>query len=144
MEANIETELTKHYWLYALKLEDDKYYVGITTKADPGSRIKMHGGFYGAKWTHKHKPVETLETRELGFVTETEAARQEQVLTLDYMKRYGYKNVRGGTLSYSGNYTKLGDRYFTEEQWYAFRAVSILTFLMLLTLIAILFQKFSD
>ena len=104
----------------------------------------MHGGFYGAKWTQKHKPIETLETIDLGTVTELEAAQHEQELTLEYMKKFGYKNVRGGTLSYSGNYTKLGDRYFTEEQWYAFKAVSILTFLMLLTLIAILFQKFSD
>jgi hypothetical protein len=71
-----------------------------------------------------------------------EAAQHQQNVTLDYMKRYGYKNVRGGTLSYSGNYTKIGDRYFTEEQWYSFKAVGTLTLLSLLTLIAILFQRF--
>lgn len=142
MDSETNIEDVRHYWLYALRLEDDKYYVGITTKADPNSRIKMHGGFYGAKWTQKHKPIETLETRDLGTISEVEAARQEQELTLAYMKQYGYKNVRGGTLSYSGKYTKLGNRYFTEEQWYSLRAVSILTFLFLLTLIAILFQKY--
>ncbi|MEO5498875.1 MAG: GIY-YIG nuclease family protein [Candidatus Saccharimonadales bacterium] len=143
MDSETEIKEEKHYWLYALKLEDEKFYVGITTKSDPNLRIKMHGGFYGAKWTRKHKPVETLETRDLGTISELEAAKHEQELTLEYMRRFGYKNVRGGTLSYSGNYTKIGDRYFTEEQWESFKAISILTFLSLLTLIAIMFDKFS-
>ena len=52
---------TKHFSLYVLKLIEGKYYVGLTTRADPHTRINEHysGKFYAAKWTKKYTPLET-------------------------------------------------------------------------------------
>ncbi len=52
----------KHYWLYVLRLEQNKYYVGITSRLDPQTRINEHmGGFYSAQWVKKYKPIEAAE-----------------------------------------------------------------------------------
>jgi predicted GIY-YIG superfamily endonuclease len=100
----------KHFWLYALKLEQGKYYVGITTKNDPHARIRQHGGVFGARWTMKYKPVETLEVRDIGKITQKDAEQYEQQLTLKYMKQYGTKSVRGGSLTYTGWIFRIGKK----------------------------------
>jgi predicted GIY-YIG superfamily endonuclease len=122
----------KHYWLYALKLEDDKYYVGITARSNPQDRVQQHiSGYYGAKWTKKHPPVETLELRDLGIVTTNVAEREEKACTLTYMDKYGYQNVRGGDLSYSGKYVLRFNRFFTEDNWQALTVVVLLMLIIL-------------
>ncbi len=100
------TSETKHYWLYALRLEQGKYYIGTTTQKDPNNRIKQHvTGFNAAKWTQKYQPIASAHKPiELGDITELEAHRLETHRTLQYMKKYGYNNVRGGDYSYSGDY----------------------------------------
>jgi predicted GIY-YIG superfamily endonuclease len=111
--------------MYVLKLRDNKYYVGITARADPYVRIRQHGGPFGAKWTRIHKPVETLEVRKLNVSSKIEAELEEQRETLLLIEQYGYNNVRGGQLTYSGDYTKFLNRYFTQYQWGNF--VSVMT-----------------
>lgn len=47
-------EAPRSYWLYALKLKNNKYYVGYTGKANPYDRIMQHVvGEDGAQWTKK-------------------------------------------------------------------------------------------
>lgn len=122
----------KRYWLYVLKLVDDKYYVGITARSNPQDRIEQHiSGYYGAKWTKKYKPLETLELRDLGMVTSEDAERVEKTCTLTYMDKYGYQNVRGGDLSYSGKYVLRFNRFFTEDNWQALTVVVLLMLIIL-------------
>lgn len=110
------TDTNKHFWLYVLLLENNKYYIGITSKKDPNARINEHkNGFYSAQWVKKHNLVHTAEIINLGNITETEASKLELQRTLQYMERYGYQNVRGGKLNYSGRYVKIGNRYFRDE-----------------------------
>jgi hypothetical protein len=45
---------------------------------------------------------------------------------LQYMKKYGYQNVRGGRLNYSGKYVKVGDRFFPDEAWKTLVAILIM------------------
>ena len=132
----IDEENKKHYWLYALKLEKGKYYVGTTTKKDPYDRIKMHGGFYGAKWTMKYKPVEVLEIRDIGVLSEPEKDVIEQMATMRLIDDFGYKNVRGGFLRHSGKYYKLGNRYFRDSDF-----ESLIAGLLLITTALLLFIK---
>ena len=70
----------KAYWLYVLKLEHGKYYVGFTGMKNPYDRIMQHvaGEGDGAEWTELHKPIEVVEIRDAGVITATEAKVYEQ------------------------------------------------------------------
>ena len=123
---------SKHYWLYILKLESDTYYVGLTARVDPQTRINQHiSGFYGAKWTKRYKYVDTIEIRDLGVVSQQIAEHEEKATTIEYMDKFGYQNVRGADLSYSGKYVKRFNRYFTEDNW------EVLTLVVLQTLVIV-------
>lgn len=112
------SENTKHYWLYVLRLEQGKYYIGITSRKDPYRRVEEHmKGFYSAQWVKKYRPVEPAEIIELGNITPAEAGKLELKRTLQYMDKYGYQNVRGSKLNYSGKYVKIGDRYWRDEDF---------------------------
>jgi len=132
-------ENEKRYWLYVLKLEHDKYYVGITGKKNPEARIKMHGGFFGARWTKLHKPLETIELQDLGVITLEDAKKIEQDLTLKYMKEYGIPSVRGGSLTYDGKYIYRFHRFFEEEQW---QTITVIILLILTNLLLIIDKYF--
>ena len=70
---------------YVLELEDNKYYVGMTCNLN--LRLLEHfTGEYSAKWTSKYKPIRLQEVH-IGNI--------ERVVTLKYMLKYGFKNVRG-------------------------------------------------
>ena len=102
----MNNDIQKHFWLYVLELENNKYYVGITSKT-PEKRMQQHiGGFLGAKWTKKHKPVRILKTEDLGFISFNDAEKYENKIVRQYIKKYGIDNVRGGDISYSGKMLK--------------------------------------
>lgn len=133
-----ESKIIKHWHIYALKLEQDKYYIGSTTKINPYDRIKQHGVFNSAKWTKKYKPVETLEIIDLGITTKKEADKLEKTLTLKYMDKYGAENVRGGDLAYSGKYYRRFGRFFMDNDW---ETLTVIIFLLLIILILVLIRK---
>jgi predicted GIY-YIG superfamily endonuclease len=102
-------EPEKPFWLYALKLEHGKYYVGSTAKHNPYGRIMQHvekDG--GAKWTELHAPIEVMEIRDAGNITWTQAQAYERILTRAYMKRYGINKVRGGIFNDPGRMLRIG------------------------------------
>ncbi|MNN44048.1 GIY-YIG nuclease superfamily protein [compost metagenome] len=82
------------YGLFVLKLEDEHYFVGYSTK--PDVRIKRHFAGKGADWTALHKPLEVVTTRSLGFMTEAEAAAKAADATAALMRLFGWQKVRGG------------------------------------------------
>lgn len=86
----------RFFTLYALLLEGDKYYVGLTARRDVRKRFNEHIEGKGAKWTKIYKPVEILEVRELGKITESEACKKENVMALEYIALYGHEHARGG------------------------------------------------
>lgn len=79
--------------IYALKLENEKYYIGKTHNAD--IRFQEHKSGNGAEWTKIYKPISIVETYE------RDSSFEEDVLTKKYMMKYGIENVRGGS------YTKI-------------------------------------
>jgi predicted GIY-YIG superfamily endonuclease len=123
---------TKHYWLYTLRLEQGKYYIGRTSRADPNMRIQEHfNGFYSAQWVKKYKPIEAVEIINIGNIDAEEAERQELHRTLQYMKRYGLQNVRGGKLNYSGQYVKVGVWFWRKEDFQNLIGVLFMTAVIL-------------
>lgn len=129
-------EPNKPCWLYVLKLEHKKYYVGFTGKSNPYDRIMEHVEGEGAKWTQLHKPVEVMEIRDAGKVTLTQIKALEQNLTWAYMTIYGTKNVRGGVFNYPGRILRIGDRiimgYMFESFIAAFLVIILSVYILLL------------
>ena len=78
-------------YIYALRLENDKYYIGKTT--NPEFRINDHLNSNGSSWTNKYKPVEVME---LYYNCDN---FDEDKYTLIYMNQYGIDNVRGGSFT---------------------------------------------
>ena len=78
--------------VYALKLENDKYYIGKTHRGvDADIRFQEHKSGKGSEWTKMYKPISIVET----YVHDS--AFEEDVLTKKYMMKYGIENVRGGS-----------------------------------------------
>ena len=76
-------------FIYVLKLEDGKWYIGQTKVLE--KRIQDHFKGNGAEWTKLHKPIEHIKTYQM------KDNFDEDKYTLQYMKKYGIDNVRGGS-----------------------------------------------
>lgn len=76
-------------YIYILKLENNKYYIGKTQ--NPQFRINDHFEGYGSVWTQKYKPIKIVE-----FIKNCDIYDEDKY-TLKYMKIYGIHNVRGGS-----------------------------------------------
>lgn len=75
-------------YIYVLKLQHDKYYVGKTS--NPYFRVESHFNSEGSEWTKINKPVKLLELIEGDDY-------DEDKYTKKYMDKYGIDNVRGGS-----------------------------------------------
>lgn len=126
----------KHYWLYVLKLEQGKYYVGITSQT-PETRFQEHlGGTRSSYWTQQYKPIEIFDTKDLGYITISRAKKYEERVTRKYMRRHGINSTRGGDLTDKFEYgTILGTIYLKDAQQ------AVYTIVFLLFVIAVLAWK---
>lgn len=76
--------------LYVLQLENDKWYIGKTTR-DLSDRYFEHLTGAGSSWTQKYRPIDLhLAIKD---VDEFEEDKQTKI----FMKQYGINNVRGGS-----------------------------------------------
>jgi len=76
-------------FIYALKLENNKYYIGKTN--NPSFRIESHFNSEGSAWTKKYKPIELVE-----LIPDCDNYDEDKY-TIKYMEKYGITNVRGGS-----------------------------------------------
>lgn len=103
--------------LYVLRLQDGKFYVGITSKT-PEIRMQEHlEGIRGAYWTAKHKPIEIIHTEDLGIVDKSVAEKLENRMVRALMKQRGLNNVRGGDLRSVEPYIVRFGRVYDKERW---------------------------
>lgn len=93
-----KTGQAKHWHLYALKLEQDKWFVGITTDT-PKKAFADHKAGRGGSWTREYKPLEIEREKDLGELDINEARRLEGRILRKYMEHYGDENVRNGDIS---------------------------------------------
>ena len=78
-------------YIYVLKLETNKYYVGKTN--NPNFRLEQHFNSSGSTWTKMYKPLF------VDVVYPDCDSFDEDKYTKMYMVKYGIGNVRGGTYS---------------------------------------------
>ena len=76
--------------IYILKLEKRKWYVGYTSRKDGERFNEEHFVGKGSKWTKLYKPICVAEYRQGEL-------KDENKITLELMKKYGWVNVRGGS-----------------------------------------------
>lgn len=118
----------KRWQLYILRLEDGKYYVGITSKT-PEIRMQEHlDGVRVAYWTAKHKPVEVIFSEDLGVIEKSKAEKRENKMVRAVMKQRGLNNVRGGDLTSVEDYVKRFGYVWDKNLWYP---MTVVTFLVL-------------
>lgn len=126
------TNKIKRYYLYVLQLEQNKYYVGVTSK-DPNERFNEHKiGFYGAEWTKIYKPLKIDQSIDLGLTSYAKAEEYENKVTRKYIEKYGIENVRGGNLTYRGKYVKRFGYYYTDASWETIVGMTLMTILMII------------
>ena len=74
--------------IYALKCKENKYYIGKTNNCS--FRLKDHFVQNGSTWTKKYKPIKIIS------IVHNRPDSDEQIITQEYMSKYGIDNVRGG------------------------------------------------
>lgn len=94
-------DINKFTFIYILYLEYGKIYIGKTTNFK--FRMKQHWGGKGSEVTKKFKPLysQILDTCNGFFSNDI-----EQKYTKEYIKKYGYKFVRGGSYTNSKTLVK--------------------------------------
>lgn len=75
-------------YVYVLKLQEDKYYVGYTTRIERRLHEHFSGRGYGSQWTARYPPIEVVEIVPGGYEKEWEVAGK-------YVRLYGRENVKG-------------------------------------------------
>lgn len=129
----------KHWTLYVLRLQDGKFYVGITSKT-PGKRMQEHlDGVRVAYWTAKHKPIEIIHTEDLGIIEKSKAEKRENKMVRALMKQRGLNNVRGGDLTSVEKYVKRFGYVWNEDLWYPMTVVVLLMLIIIYLLVDKLF-----
>ena len=89
LSLSFGTGTVRMVYVYVLKLQDGKYYVGKTI--DPLNRIIAHFNEIGSTWTRKYPVIGLHE-----LLPDCDPFDEDKV-TLKYMHRYGIDNVRGGS-----------------------------------------------
>ena len=79
----------KAKYIYILKLESKKWYIGISENIE--NRINNHIKGKGSRWTNKYKPLKLIKSYKIKDL------HDEDKVTIEYMEKYGIINVRGGT-----------------------------------------------
>ncbi len=76
-------------FIYILKLQKGKYYVGKTS--NPQFRLENHFNSNGSEWTKLYKPIQIFE-----LIPDCDDYDEDKYTKM-YMDKYGIDNVRGGS-----------------------------------------------
>jgi predicted GIY-YIG superfamily endonuclease len=97
---------------YGLKLENGCFYVGIAKTHNLKLRILQHftADDFSSKWCKMHKPVEVIYKAH--FPSTVLAHRDEKRKTVELMRQYGIRKVRGADALCTRDWCYQKDRLF--------------------------------
>lgn len=84
------------WYVYVLELEDSKYYIGIAEDVEKRFRQHQSQGKNCSGWCKKFKPIRIKEMINSNTKRMKEATLLEDIISLNYIGKYGASNVRGG------------------------------------------------
>lgn len=96
-KARSDDPILVHMLLYVLELRDDKFpddprfYIGVSYNLN--TRLAQHTSGRGSQWTRWHRVVRVVEVRLHATL------QMEREVTLRYMRKHGWRKVRGGPWS---------------------------------------------
>lgn len=134
----------KHWKLYILKLEQDKWYVGITSQSVEKRFHQHKSGFAGAKWTKVYNPIKIHDVKDLGVCDIERAQKYEGRVTREYMKEYGDNNVRGGDLTDVDEYVRRFGYFITKDNWSDIKYVLVVMVLIVAMTVYIAYFKYFN
>ncbi|MDX9695245.1 MAG: GIY-YIG nuclease family protein [Bacteroidales bacterium] len=83
-------------YLYVLELQNDKYYVGITS--NPKKRFYLHSKGKTSCFVRKNLPIKSIQKTLLKTSSKKQAEHLETMKTIELMQKYGVDNVMGGAI----------------------------------------------
>lgn len=89
--------MKKNWYLYILALEQNKWFVGVST--NPKKRYHQHEIGKGSAWTRKYKPLQMDKVIDLKTHSPYAAQYYEEILTMKLQAKHGKHNVRGGDIT---------------------------------------------
>lgn len=100
-------------YLYVLECEDECYYIGQTDDLVRRFRQHKEQGNEGSVWTSNHKPIRIIHECNIEDYAQEDAINFENQLTIEYINKFGWKNVRGGKyiFTYEEHHYKLLLKY---------------------------------
>ena len=85
----MDIKIKERKYIYVIKQEGDRYYIGVTNNIE--RRYNDHMTGKGSIWTRRYKPI-SIERSEI-----KRYKYEEDIMTLEYMNKYGIERVRGGS-----------------------------------------------
>ena len=114
--AKVRNTYQTKWWVYTLKLEQDMYYVGMTTNIK--RRYWQHCNGKGAKITRKYKPLGIHSSKYLGYMTMSEASKYEDARAAELIAIVGKERCSGGGFITPHSKKKVGKKYKQLEDKY--------------------------
>lgn len=96
-----------NWYYYVLQCSSDMFYIGITT--DIANRIREHTykEKKSAAFTKKYDVEQVIEIHYIGLTNSNYAKQVEREVTIQYMEKYLWKNVRGSDYATSSEHLVL-------------------------------------
>lgn len=130
--------MRRRWYIYVLKLEQDKWFVGIST--NPERRYNQHVRGRADPWTRKYKPIQMDMSQDLETTDPRTAQYVESMMIEKLQAKYGRSNVEGGDTADITKYVRRMGVRFSERQWEAIIVVVVVAVIVTLILLEIQFH----